>query len=121
MEILKLIISTLGGALIAFAGSLLYFRPKLKQAMADASKAETEADKQQFGFMLERISQLERLYKDQGATLDECRKRLLKMDDELIAKDQRILRLEAENKEMTAKVDSLQKELEAYRVISSNR
>lgn len=121
MEILQLILTTVGGALIALVGSMLYFKPKLKQAQAEASKAETEADKQQFGFMLERIEQLERLYKEQGTALDDYRKRLFKMDEELVEKNKRIVRLEAENKELTNKVNSLQKEVEAYKTINKNR
>lgn len=118
MEWLELVLGALGGSLTAFIGSVLYFRPRLKEAKANASKADTEAADAKLNFLLGRIESAERLYKQQGDMLDSVREKVLLLGQELQEKNQRIMLLESENKTLTSKVNKLEKEIAAYKTIA---
>ena len=118
MEWLEIVLGALGGSLTAFIGSILYFRPKLKEAKANANKADTEAADARLNSLLGRIESAEKLYKQQGEMLDSVREKVLQLGQELQEKNQRIVLLESENKTLTTKVNQLEKEVAAYKTIS---
>ena len=118
MEWLNIIITAIGGSITGLIGSILYFRPKLHEAKAGASKAETEASDAKVKYLIERVESVEKLYAQQGVALDEVRAKVLLLTSEVQEREQRIVQLEAENKDLRQKVDFLAKEVEAYRTIT---
>ena len=104
------IITCLLGAVIGTGGSILYYKPKRKEADTNASKVHSDYDE-------ERLNSMERLYKEQGELLDKVRKEMLEMGEKNLQKDQTILALQADNKALSSKVDKLEQELEAYKVL----
>lgn len=118
MDWLEFILSAFGGSILAGLGSIMYFRPRLKKAKAESSKAETEAADLKHDYLEERIESMEKLYSKQGEVLDEVRTKMLELGKELQAKDERINQLESENRSLVRKVDKLEKEVEAYKTIS---
>lgn len=117
MEWLDSIVGALGGGLITILGSVVYFKPKLRAAKAEASKAETEANGLAYAGLVERINSLEDMYKKQGDILDSEREdRLAKVKENYELKT-RVAQLEAENKAITARLESLSKEVEAYKTL----
>lgn len=117
MDWLEFILSALGGSVIGGIGSILYFRPKLQEAKADANKAETEASAAEYSHLLDRINTMEELYKRQGEELDELRKKLLALGREKLESDEKVLKLESENKVLQERVDKLSEEVQAYKTI----
>ena len=117
MEWFQAIIGALGGSLLAVAGSIVYFRPRLKEAKATASKAETEASVAEYSHLLDRIRTMEELCKRQGGVIDELRHELLKLGQEKFQSDQRVIALEKENELLMKRVDELATEVEAYKYI----
>ena len=89
-------------------GSIVYFRPKLKQAKADAVKAETEANAATFEHLMERINKMDLLYEQQSKMIDDVRGQILTLGAEKLERDKEIQALRAE-------VDRLTKELEDYK------
>ena len=89
-------------------GSIVYFRPKLKQAKADAVKAETEANAATFEHLMERINKMDLLYEQQSKMIDDLRGQILTLGAEKLERDKEIQALRAE-------VDRLTKELEDYK------
>ena len=118
MEWFEAIIGALGGGIVTFISTILYFRPKLNEAKAEASKAETEASAAEYAHLLERIHTMEELYKKQGEIIDDLRKKVLVLGQEKLERDEKIIKLEQDNETLTRKVDELTKEVEAYRVIA---
>lgn len=118
MEWIDSIVGALGGGLLAIVSSIFYFKPKLKEARAEASKAETEASSAEYAHLLERIKTMEEMYEKQGHTIDELREKVLELGKEKLERDLKIVQLEKDNQLLTKKVDELTKEVEAYRVIA---
>ena len=98
-------------------GSIVYFRPKLKQARADAKKAETEASAMEYSHLLERINTMEEMYQKQGEALDELRNQLLRKGQENFELQQRIIQVEAENAELKIEVNKLREDVNAYKTL----
>lgn len=88
----------------------MYYKPKRKEADANANKVH-------YDYIEERLSSMEKLYREQGEVLDGVRRKMLEMGEQLMAKDQRIIQLEAENQRLAAKVEKMEQELEAYKVL----
>ena len=120
MEWLSLILTTLGGGILALVGSMLYFRPKLKQAQAEAAIKETEAETGRYEALVKRLNSMEEMYGEQGRQMDELRKEILRLSDEKFSNEKRIIQLEGENKTLSEKVARLEKELEAYKFIKQD-
>lgn len=116
MEWLQLLLTAIGGSVTGLIGSIVYFRPKLKEVKADASKAETEASDAKVKYLIERVESVEKLYAQQGLVLDEVRQKVLTLTREVQERDQRIVQLETENKALKTQVDRLEKEVEAYKI-----
>lgn len=121
MEWFEAIIGALGGGILTFVSTMAYFRPKLKEAHAEASKAETEAEVAEYSALLERINKMEEMYRQQGDTIDELRQQLLKMSQAKFESDKKVLELERENERLTERVNELAKEVEAYKVIANKK
>lgn len=119
MEWFEAIIGAIGGGLITAIGSIFYFRPKLREAKAEASKVETEASVASFSHLLERIGIMEQLYKKQGEVIDDLQKRYLSKIQENFDLQERIQSLENENKSLSKKVENLQKSVNAYKTIKT--
>lgn len=115
MEWVEVIVSAVGGGLMTVVGSVLYFRPKLKEAQASAKIAETEAEKKNHDYLLERIESMERLFNEQGLALDTLRQSMLTLAKEKQASDERVFVLEAENRKLKHKVEILEREINEYR------
>ena len=118
MEWFEAIAGALGGSILTLASAIVYFRPKLKEAKATASKAETEASAAEYTHLLERIHTMEELYKKQGEVVSELRRELLKLGEEKFQSDQKVIALEKENERLMKRVDELATDVEAYRHIA---
>lgn len=118
MDWLELLTGLAGGGITGMVGSIFYFRPKLKEAKASASKSETEAKEAKHDYLEKRIESMEKMYNEQGAVLDSLRQSVLKLSEEKFVNEQRIVQLESENKALTEKVGRLEKEIEAYKVLT---
>lgn len=88
----------------------MYYKPKRREADANANKVH-------YDYIEERLSSMEKLYREQGEVLDGVRRKMLEMGEQLMSKDQRIIQLEAENQRLAAKVEKMEQELEAYKVL----
>lgn len=126
MEWLDSLIGALGGGLLTVVGSVVYFRPKLKEAKAAADKAQTEASVAEYAHLMERINTMEEMYKKQGEVIDELRAKLLKIGEEKFESDQKVIQYEQkviqyEEKidELTRRVDDLTRQVEAYKTITN--
>ena len=117
MEWFRAIIGALCGGILTMVSTILYFKPKLKEAKATASKAETEASVAEYSHLLDRIRTMEELCKRQGGVIDELRHELLKLGQEKFQSDQRVIALEKENELLMKRVDELATEVEAYKFI----
>lgn len=116
MEWFEAIIGALSGGILGIVSSIIYLRPKLKEAKAGASKAETEASEAKYEHLLNRINTMEAMYKQQGEVIDTLRAELLKLGEEKFKSDQKVIALENENKALKERVDRLTEEVEAYKV-----
>ena len=108
MEWLDSIIGAIGGGLLSIVGSIVYFRPKLKQAKADANKAESDANAATFEHLMDRINKMDQLYEQQSKMIDDLRGQILTLGAEKLERDKEIQSLRAE-------VDRLTMELEEYK------
>lgn len=106
-NIVSLLVS---GGVLGSLGSIFYFRPKLKEAKAEASKAETSAKKERNEYLQGRIESMERLYKQQGDLLDEVRKQVLSLQEEALNREQVITDLKDENRKLADNVETLKEE-----------
>lgn len=109
------LLSMVGGALLGGGGGWVFFSSKMKEARAQANKAETEALDARHDYLQERITTMEQLYSEQSQQLDAVRKEMLLLKEMIFKKDNRIAELEAENKKLTKRVTTLEKELENYK------
>ena len=118
MEWLDSLVGAIGGGLLSILGSIVYFRPKLKEAKAAAKKAETEASVAEYSHLLERIKTMEEMYEAQGRIIDELRQKVLDLGQEKMERDEKIIKLEKDNKNLKQRVGELEKEVDAYKVIA---
>lgn len=119
MEWFEAIIGALSGGLLTLASAIIYFRPKLKEAKAEASKAEAEANSATFDHLMERINKMDALYEQQSKVIDDLRSQVLTLGEEKLDRDREIQMLRAENEENKKKIDRLTEELEAYKIITN--
>ena len=121
MEWLDSLVGALGGGLLSIAGSIVYFRPKLKEAKAEAKKAETEASAMEYSHLLDRIKNMEELYAKQGEIIDTLRKQVLELGQEKLERDKEIQSLRAENKENKQLIEKLTQEVDSYKKIIKDK
>lgn len=119
MTIVEVILSAL---VATFAGLNIYqlvsFRSYKNKYKAEAEKDEAEAAESKQSALERRITAMENLLNEQGAVMDGLRKDILRLTSEKFANERRIVQLEAENKTLKEKVDQLEKEVQAYRVLA---
>ena len=119
MEWLTLIISNLVSLLTGLGGTILYFRPKLKEANANALKAQAESQNYVYDLLTSRIEQLEKShneqYNAQNKVIETLRAEILKLTEEKFERDKEMIQLKGENQSLRERVDSLEKEVQAYR------
>lgn len=121
MEWFEAIVGALGGSILGAIGSIFYFKPKLKEAKAEASKAETEASVAEYAHLLERINSMDEMFKKQGEVIDDLHNQLLKLKEEKYTCADKLMELERENERLTKRVDELAAEVEAYKVIANKK
>ena len=107
--------------MLSIAGSIVYFRPKLKEAKAEAKKAETEASAMEYSHLLDRIKNMEELYAKQGEIIDTLRKQVLELGQEKLERDKEIQSLRAENKENKQLIEKLTQEVDSYKKIIKDK
>lgn len=100
---------------------LIYVRPKLKEAKANADKSETEAADAKITYLVERIEKAEQLYNEQGKLIDELRAKVLQLTKEVQEKEEKIVLFEGENSKMRQELIQLKKEVEAYKTITGGK
>lgn len=122
MDWLQLILSNLVSLLVGLGGSILYFRPKLKEARAAANMKETEAQNFIYESLIGRINEMEKSNNEQYAayskTVGELRAEVLKLTAEKFDTEKRMRQVEAENSSLRERVDQLEKEVQAYKIIA---
>ena len=117
MEWLDSVVGAVGGGLLSVLGSVAYFRPKLREAKADASKAEAEANAATFEHLMERINKMDKLYEEQSKVIDDLRSQILTLGQEKLERDKEIQQLRSENEENKMRIESLTRELDAYKIL----
>lgn len=119
MDWLTLVISNAVTLVSSLGGTILYFRPKLKEANANAVKAQTESQNYVYDSLLQRINSMEKMYNEQyesqNKVISELRQEVLKLTKEKFESDERIVLLEGENSSLRTRVDGLEKELMSYK------
>lgn len=128
MDWIGYLLTAMGGSVTALVGSIIYFRPKLKEAQASADMKEVEAQNFLYDSLMNRVNSIEKMYNEQGEIINrqnviiaELRSEIIKMSEEKFSSEKRMLQLEAENKEFRSKVDQLEKEVSAYRTITGRK
>lgn len=119
MDWLTLVISNAVTLVSSLGGTILYFRPKLKEANANAIKAQAESQNYVYDSLLQRINSMEKMYNEQyesqNKVISELRQEVLKLTKEKFESDERIVLLEGENSSLRTRVDGLEKELMSYK------
>lgn len=115
MQWFELILTALGGSVTGLLGSIFYFRPRLKQARADAAMKETESQNFMYESLVNRINSMEAMYNEQNSLIEKLRGDVLTLSKEKFDNEKRIMQLETENKTLTEKVAQLEKEIQAYK------
>ena len=122
MEWLQIIITAIVTIVTTLGGSILFFRPKLKEAKANAQKAQTDAQDYAYNSLLGRINQMEKMYNEQYAaqntTISELRTEVLKLTEEKFETAKEMAAIKGENNALRARVEQLEKEVQAYRTIA---
>lgn len=117
MDALTLIVTNAVTLVTGLGGSILYFRPKLKSARAEASMKETEAENFQYESLISRINSMEKMYNEQLSSqndlISELRTKILKLTEEKFASDQRIVQLEGQNNILRERVNELENEIKS--------
>ena len=125
MEWLEPVLTAVVSLATGIGGSMLYFRPKLKEANANALKAQTEAQDYAYNSLIGRINQMEKMYNEQYAAqnkvIENLRTEVLRLTEEKFASDKRMIQLEGENSALRERVDGLEKEVQAYRTIAASK
>lgn len=121
MEVIEII---LGASVALFAGlnifQLFSFKAYKNKYHAKAEQEEAEANASKQSAYEARLKSIEDLYTAQGMMLDTLRKEMLKLSNDKFESDKRMVQLEVENRELKNKVDKLEKEVAAYKTITSN-
>lgn len=108
-----------------FAGLNIYqmvnFRAYKKKYQAQAEMDEAMAYAEKQSALEQRLASMERLYVQQGETIDNLRKEQIKLSEEKYEREKRIVKLEGENKVLVEKVQHLSTQLEAYKTIAEGR
>ena len=122
MEWLQIIITAFVTIVTTLGGSILFFRPKLKEAKANAQKAQTDAQDYAYNSLLGRINQMEKMYNEQYAaqntTISELRTEVLKLTEEKFETAKEMAAIKGENNALRTRVEQLEKEVQAYRTIA---
>lgn len=118
-------ISTVLGIVAVLFGGLnifqfLFFRSTKKEYEAQAAQAEIKAKDARFESLQRQIDNMESLYRSQGEELKSVREELLDITRKKMESDKRVAQLEVENNSLKEKVARLEKEVEAYKLISRN-
>ena len=112
------IITVLFGGLNVF--QFLFFRSTKKEYESKAAEAEIKAKDARFESLQRQINNMESLYHTQGEELKSVREELLDQTRKKMESDKRVTQLEVENNSLKEKVARLEKEVEAYKIISRN-
>ena len=122
MNWLELILTHLASVIVGTGGAVLFFRPKLKEAKASALKAQTDAQDYVYNSLIARINQMEKSYNEQYAeqnkVIADLRTEVIALTKEKFTSEKRMVQLESENSALRERVDSLEKEVQAYRTIT---
>lgn len=122
MEWLEPVLTAFVSLVTGVGGSILYFRPKLKEANANALKAQTEAQDYALNSLIGRINQMEKMYNEQYAAqskvIENLRAEVLKLTEEKFASDKEMAAIKGENRSLRERVDQLEKEVQAYKTIA---
>ena len=118
--------STLLGILAALFGGLnvfqfIFFRATKKKYEAEGDMAHAEAGAAQQSALERRLAAVEKLYEEQGKVVDSMRVDYLKISQEKFQTDKKMVQLELENRALREKVDRMEKELNAYKIVVENR
>ena len=120
-----ILVSGIVSLVTGVGGSVLYFRPKLKEANANAQKAQTDAQDYAYNSLLERMNKMEQSHneqmKSQNEEIAQLRTEVLQLNREKFENDKRIIQLESENSSLRDRVDGLEKELQAYKTIAGKQ
>lgn len=122
MEWFQAIVGALSGGLLTALGGIFYLKSRMQKEGAEADMAKTEASKLEYAHLLERISNAEKMYAQQGEIISELRQQILKLSAEKFESDQKVQvltaeskRLKAENESLRLRVDELAAEVDAYK------
>lgn len=122
MEWLEMLITGVVSLVTGVGGSILFFRPKLKEARAEASVKETEAQNFMYESLVSRITSMEKYYNEQyesqNKVIEDLRQEVLKLSKEKFENEKRMIQLEGENNALRERVDGLEKEVQAYKTIA---
>lgn len=125
MEWLEPVLTAAVSLVTGVGGSVLYFRPKLKEANANAQKAQTDAQDYAYNSLLGRINQMEKMYNEQYAaqnnTIAALRSEVLKLTEEKYETAKEMAAIKGENNALRSRVDQLEKEVQAYKTIAGNK
>jgi len=109
MDWTSLIVSITSTGVLVELGNLIYFRPKLSQARAEARIKQVEADDKRHDYLEERIASMERLYAEQGKRLDDVCSRLIEVKAENARIKIELVEVKEENRALKAKLDLYEK------------
>ena len=119
MTWLEPVLTAVVSIMTGVGGSFLYFRPKLKEANANALKVHTEAQDYAYNVLVERMNAMEKMYNEQfkvqNNTVAELRSEILRLTKAKFESERRIVQLEDENGALKSRIDSLEKEVQEYR------
>ena len=122
MEWYEILITNVVSLLTGLGGTILYFRPKLREARAEASVKETEAQNFMYESLMSRINSMEKYYNEQyesqNKVIEDLRQEVLKLTKEKFDNEKRMIQLEGENNALKERIDSLEKEVQAYKTIA---
>lgn len=122
MEWLEPVLTAVVSLITGVGGSILYFRPKLKEANANALKAQTDAQDYALNSLIGRINQMEKMYNEQYAAqskvIENLRAEVLRLTEEKFASDKEMAAIKGENRSLKERVDQLEKEVQAYKTIA---
>ena len=105
MEWFQAIVGALSGGLLTALGGIFYLKSRMQKEGAEADIAKTEASKVEYAHLLERITNAEKMYAQQGEIISELRQQILKLSAEKFESDQKVQVLAMHNTEGEA-VDS---------------
>lgn len=120
IELLERIGVVLLGTGTGIVGTILYFKPKLRQEKAQADIQEVEAEDKKKDYLEDRVKSMEALFNEQGKALDSVRLEVLRMGEKLSKVEQENVRILQENEALKKENETLKKENEGLRLEISN-